>query len=208
MSRLVDSKKNVPLNVVDAISNMSWEKLDELSDGSLLFPATIQKRKSGGEWESVPVRLRVPRESDMRKARVQARSLALKDGLDLDRDEDLVSNLENICLLSECVRSVGSDEPFDPFPEHFEKHYDRDSIAALYELLDRYSELLNPRPDTISQDEILFMIARIAEVRNIVPLAAYGPGAVNSCIVGMADLCKTFLESKSSLESQEPSMQE
>ena len=125
--------KNSSDHVIEQLLNKDWGDLEllETGDGRLLFPAEIHKLKKGGGFETIPVMLRIPREPELRQARVQAREIAKKDGLDLDRDKDLIKNLEDICILCEACRNPKPPhETFDPYPGDFEKNYDLHSIAA------------------------------------------------------------------------------
>jgi len=198
-------------HVAEQLLNKSWGELETVEAGGyLLFPAEIYRRKKNGSFEATPIKLRVPREHENRKARVQARQIALKDGLDLDRDKDLVENLEVYCTLSMAMRNPkpmdnGVYEEFDPFPESLEKRYDKASMTALYSQLMALSELVNPQPNKISKEEMLALIAAIAKERNILPLAVFGPDSQASFIVSMAELLWSLLESKSSSDLSAPS---
>jgi hypothetical protein len=136
--------------------------------------------------------------------------MAEEQGLDMDRDKDLIDNFETMCILADAIRNPspmrdGVHEPFDPFPEQLEQHYDRQSLAAIHDLLDWLSELLNPNPQQISEDEMLVVIGMIAKNRSIAPLAVYGQDAQNSLLVTMADRLVSFMERKSSPDASEPS---
>jgi hypothetical protein len=78
-------------------------------------------------------------------------------------------------------------------------------MTALYAQLMVLSELVNPQPNQISQDEMLAFIAAIAKERNILPLAVFGSDSQASFIISMAELLWSLLESKSSSEQSAPS---
>lgn len=193
-------------HVAEQLLDKSWGDLEVLeSSGYLLFPAEIRKRKTDGSFEAIPVRLRVPREPDLRAARVEARKAALDANLDLERDRDLIQDLEDIHILCKAMRShEPPHEEFDPFPEHFEQFYYRASIMALLDQLENLSQLVNPRPDAIQDDEVMPLVMAIAEERNISPLAVYGPDAQAGFVLTMVDQLVNCMEQKSSSESSEP----
>lgn len=200
-------------HVIEQLLGKDWGELEVLEyEGRMLFPAEIHKIKKNGTFETVPVRLQVPREPDLRKARVQARQIALEDGLDLDRDKDLVEDLETICILSIAIRNYkpmdsGFCEPFEMDPKYLEKNFDRASLMAVWSKLDRLTERVNPRPEKMTKEESLAMLCAIAKARNISPLLAFGPDAQDSYIVTMGDLLLSYMGQKSSSESSEPSTQ-
>lgn len=193
-------------HVVEQLLEKDWGEMEVLeSQGYLLFPAEIHKRKKDGSFEAIPVLMRIPKEPDLRAARVAARNTAIEDGLDLERDKDLVQNLEDIHILCRSLRNPKPNhEEFDPFPEHFEKIYDRASISALFDKLEKLSSLVNPRPDSIAEGEIVPLMMAIAEGRDISPLAVYGPDAQAGFILTMVDQLLSFMAPKSSSESSEP----
>jgi hypothetical protein len=200
-------------HVIEQLLGKPWGELEILEySGRMLFPAEIHKITKGGTFETVLVRLMIPREPELRKARVKARELALKSGIDLDRDKDLFNDLETICILAVAIRNYkpmdsGFCEPFEMEPEDLEKLYDRASLMAIYEKLERLSEVINPQPNKTTKEETLALMAAIAKERNISPLAVFGPDAQNSFIVTMVDLLLSYMRSKSSSEPSEPSIQ-
>jgi len=153
--------------------------------------------------------LRVPREGDMRRARVLARSLAASEKIDEQRDRDMFVNLENICILAFAIRNnTAPYEPWQPEPLLLERQYDKVCLQGMWSKLDQLNEVLNPSPSQLSSGEIVALIAAIARSRNLGPLAVYGPGAQTSFVVSMADLLLNSVGSKLSLESIARLMQE
>lgn len=184
--------------LISIVLNKDWEELEaiEQDGGRLLFPFSLQRRTSKG-WEEIPVMLKVPREPDTRKARLKAREWAKKEKLDPDLDPELFSNMDTMCLLSECIRSTTAPyEPFDPFPEKLEELYDRPSLDAAYAQLDALKMVIDPRPHDISEEEMFGVIAAVAKARNIVPLAAFAGESQNNCVVFMAQRLLSLLQPK------------
>lgn len=170
--------------------------------GYLLFPSEINKRQADGTFERIKVRIRVPREHELRKARCKAREIMEEDGLDPEKDSDLFTNIETWCILSHAIRDV--DEPFAPFisdPRTLEERYDKHSLMAAWAKMDAFARIVDPRPDEMSNVEIIALMAAIAREETTGPLLAYGSRAQASCIVTMARLCVISMASKSFLES-------
>jgi hypothetical protein len=199
-------------HVMQQLIGRDWAGLEVLErDGRLYFPDKIYRRRADGEFEGVDVLLQVPREPDLRWARMQARRLAAASDppLDLDRDADLVSNLESMCLISRCMRDA--DVPareYDPDPEHLEASWEKPALTQIYEKLDRLMQVVDPRPESIDEGQMMAAVAAIVQARNILPLAVFGQGAQVTCVVTMADRLVSLLESKSSSGSSEDSTPE
>ena len=194
---------NTYAHITKALKENTWgDEVDVLEHADyLLFPCSIHRRKSDGSFEDVKVRLRVPREPEMRKARLQARTIMEEDGLDWKEDADLFTNIETWCILAMAVRSFTDPyEPHDPDPRSLERRYDKNSLMAVWAKLDAYSRIIDPRPDDISTPEILGLIVAIAREENTGPLVDYASPAQSSCIVTMAKLCAISVASKSFLE--------
>lgn len=184
-------------DLVEAVLSKSWDELEALEfDGELLFPSEVIRKKGSG-WEHIPVLLKVPRENTRRAARMRARAWAAEEGLDPELDPDFFDNMDTMCLLSECIRNVKAPhEPWEPFPETLEKKYDRASLDAVWALIDAYSTVVDPRPNSVTEEQMLAVIGAVAKARNIVPLAAFAGESQNNCVVTMAQKLQSFLGSK------------
>ena len=187
-------------HVIEQLLSKDWAGLEVLeNEGRLLFPDKIYRRSVDGTFKGQDVLLQVPREPDHRWARLEARRLAdaSKPPLDPEHDRDLIENLEAMCLVSRCMRDpkVPTRE-FDPSPEHLEEAWDKGALTQIYEKLDRLAQIVDPRPESISEDEMYAVVAAIVKARNILPLAVYGPAAQNICVVTMADRLAILLASK------------
>jgi len=205
---MIKETKKAPGHVLEQLANKDWGELNvaEFAD-YLLFPAEIYRLKKDGSFEATPVMMRVPRPKELREARVEARAIAKRDKLDLKEDQDLMEDIETVCLLAKCIRNTS--DPYEPLvgnPEELERLYDRKSLAQAWETLDALSDITNPQPDSIGEDEMALLIAAIAKERTILPLAVFGPGVQTSCIVTMATQLTTLKESESYSELSEPSM--
>lgn len=192
-------------HVIARLMRADWEGAGVIENGDyLLFPDKLIRRRADGTWEEKSVFLRVPRESDLRKARVQARALALQEKIDEQKDRDLFSNLENLCILAFAIRNnTAPFEPWQPEPLLLEKQYDKVCLQSMWTKLDQLHEVLNPAPNQLSAGEIVALIVAIARSRNLGPLVVYGPGAQTSFVVSMADLLLNSVGSKLSSDAIE-----
>lgn len=188
----------VPSHVVEQLIGKPWGELEVLEHaGYLLFPDSIYKRGVNGKFDEVKVMLRLPRQHELRKARVQAREIARRDGLDLDRDRDLVGDIETMCILSMAVRNnTAPYEPMVPDPETLEKGYDRPALMQLWAKLDELHRVVDPAPHTISEEEMFALIAAVAKERSIAPLAVYAADLQANFVITMACMLNPLLESK------------
>lgn len=177
--------------------------------GRLHFPEKVVRRKANGETEEIDVTICLPRPDELRWARVNARKAALEAGLDLDRDQDLVDDMENVHILARAIRNTS--EPFEPWvpnPAELERDYDKRSLSQMWAKMNALVNIVDPRQTEMSKEELLAVIAAIAKTREIYPLHALGQHSQSHCIVTMAELCVTFLASTSSSEPSDSSMQE
>ena len=194
-------------HVVDQLVGRTWGEIEVLEHaGYLLFPEKLYKRNRKGGYDPVDICLRVPREHELRQARVLARQIALADNLDLDRDRDLVDDLEIVCILSLAIRNADPPhEPWVPDPRKLEETYDRSSLMQLWAKLDNLTQVLDPRPETISEEEMIALMSALSKERNLSPLLVYGSEAQTFCVVTMADRLLSSLASRSSSAPSEPS---
>jgi hypothetical protein len=192
-------------HVMEQLLKKQWGDLEvKEAEGRLLFPEKIYRRSRDGSFEAVPILIRILRHHEIRQARLNARVQAEEEGLDPDRDKDLIQNMEAMHELAIAMRDPKDPLiPFDPHAAELEKHYDPDSLLQIYEKLDRFTMALDPRPQEISEGEIVALAAAISKERTILPLAVYGPVAQNISIVYMADLLTTLQAAKSSQDSSE-----
>jgi len=199
MARDFDLPATVPGHVAAQLMAAGWSGLAALEHAEyLLFPSELFKRRRDGTFDRLPIMLRVPRVHEVRKARVLARAMAAEDGLDLDRDSDLVSDLETICLLSVAVRNITAPhEPMEPDPRRLEKTWDKASLVQAWTKLDSLYQVIDPAPASMTDEEMLVVLSKLVQERNLGPLAVYAPDARTSCIITMADRFLSLLALKS-----------
>ncbi len=196
-------------HAIAKLMTTKWDELEAVEHAEhLLFPDTLTRRRRDGSWEKKAVMLRVPRERDLRQARVNARALAAQEKISEKDDRDLFVNLENLCILATCIRNDSDPyEPWIPDPMELEARYDKIVLTHMWEKLERLNEVLNPAPNQLSTGEIVALIVSIAKARHLGPLVVYGPGAQTSFVVSMADLLLKSVGSRLSSESLEHLMQ-
>lgn len=192
-------------HVLEQLIGKDWGELKVLEHADyLLFPEKIYRRKKDGKFEEIKICLRVPRDHEMRKARVQARAIAIDEGLDPKLDRDLISNIEDFCILSMAIRNATPPhEPWEPDPQVLSSKYDKQCLMQIWAKLDGYTQVLNPAPQSMSEEEMLALILAITKERNILPLHVYGSEAQTIFIISMADQLASSLVSRSSSEPLE-----
>ena len=174
----------------------TWEELDVIETGGpgggrVLFRDTIRKRRATAEgWTDVPVMLQVPRKDERRAARLEARRLAADLHVDPDKDPALFEDLDNICILARAIRdpkpnpSGVHDQHCDPLD--LERTYDPPSLEAIWERLEAYSALLDPRVTLDTPEKVWGAIAAINHSGSLLPLAAIAGREQPSFLLFMA----------------------
>lgn len=156
-------------------------------DGSLLWPATIQRRKADGGLEERPVMLRPLQNAQRFRARTRAREWAKRLSLDLDRDRDLVEELENYECLAYAIREVAP--PHDQYvidgPALFEAHPTA-TLATLWARLNLLTETTDPRYGDLSAEDLWRVAASVAQRGEPSPLAGMPGHAQSTFLVLMA----------------------
>jgi hypothetical protein len=156
-------------------------------DGVLYMPAVIKRRNAAGGSDETPVMLRNVTNEHKFKCRKIARGYAEKAGLDVDRDRDLVTEIENYALLAFAVRDAR--KPYDqhvPDVARLIELYDTQSLAELWGRYNVWVEMLDPRYGELSEEQLWQTIVRVAKERSPSPLVALVGREQFSCIVAMA----------------------
>jgi hypothetical protein len=166
----------------------NWEALgvQELA-GVLYMPATIQRRTKEGGLEEVPVMLRNVTNEHRFASRRKAREMALAMKLDLDRDGDLITQLENYAILAFAIRDA--KKPYDQHvidAETLYRTYDTQSLLVVWGKYNVWVEMLDPRFGEMSLEQLWQTIVRIAREKNPSPLADMPGVAQFTCMVHMA----------------------
>lgn len=177
---------------LETFINKSWDDLKVIEHDEierLLVPGVIRKRKLDGTFEMIDIKIRPLREHELRQCRIMARDIASKDGIDEKKDVRLFENIEEICKLTFAIRE--NDHPYISYeddPRKFEKKFDKHTIRDLSSQLDAATDLLNPRMDEITENELLLIIAKVAAEEDIRPFLALEPGTAQRLLIFMASL--------------------
>jgi hypothetical protein len=177
-----------PVEKAVAFTLDNWDSLGVAEqDGVLYMPASIKRRSASGGVTEQAVMLRNVTNAHKFKCRSLARKYAEQAGLDLDRDRDLVVEIENYALLAFAVRDAR--KPFDqhvPDVVKLLELYDAQSLAELWGRYNAWIEMLDPRFGELTVEQLWQTIVRIAKEKNPSPLVAMPGHAQFTCIVLMA----------------------
>lgn len=179
---------DTPVDKAVAFTLENWEALGIVDQGGVLhMPAKIQRRNAKGLVDETTVMLRNVTNAHKHTCRVSARKHALSIDLDLDRDKDLIDDIENYAILAFAIRDA---QP--PFIQHVPdvatliKTYDAQSLATLWGVYNSWVEMLDPRFGELSAEQLWQTIVRVANEANTSPLVELPGYAQHTCIVLMA----------------------
>lgn len=164
----------------------NWDEIGVIErDGRLYMPATIRRRVAKGELKEEPVYLRMVSNVHRVKARVESRALALDQGLDLDRDKDLIGDLENYALLAFAICDEQGSQHF-PDLKSLWKAYDTQALGDIWGAYDAWVRMLNPNFGTWDAEALWKIIGKVRAGRTIAPLAAMPGIEQMNCLLFMA----------------------
>jgi hypothetical protein len=190
----------------DAVARwLKGKTLEELEaveqQGRALYPDTIKRYNTAkkGQIEEISVLLRVPTTTEQVRSRVgaldQAKKLCRLDKRPtLAEAEGLLGasyfdNLDTIQLLSLCILDA---EPLDGahprymLPEDLDRMHPRGALLEIYERLNHYTALEDPRLGEVTEEQFHHVVAAIARCGNLSPLLVIGGSGRDSFIVSMA----------------------
>jgi hypothetical protein len=155
-----------------------------------LLPATLRARNASGGFEEKEIMLMTLDEPRRNKARVRAREWALKQKLDLDRDKDLVDQLENFEILAYVIREpvANPDKTHDqiyPTGEHLYQVWKKAPLTEIWGILDAWENVTNPRFGDLDRDE-LWRVAQEVAKKGVRPLMSIGGIEQHNFILLMA----------------------
>lgn len=152
--------------------------------GELYLRTKIRRRKADGSIDELPVALRRLDNAHRYRARVRSRERAGELGLDLERDKDLVTELESFEELAFALRDP--DPPHDQFrmsaKELFQEFHVQE-LVAVYGELDAFTTKCDPRLFELDGEQLWRVIAEVAQRGDTLPLMSIGGVEQASCIV-------------------------
>lgn len=165
----------------------NWDELGIVeSQGILHMPASLKRRDAKGGVSEVPVMLRNVTNHHKIQARKISRAFAQQSGLDIDRDADIVTELENYAILTYAIRDPKSFIQHMATLEELLHAYDTQTLAELWGRYNVWVEMLDPRFGEMSGEDLWRAIGRIAKDANPSFLAGMRGAEQFSCIVLMA----------------------
>jgi hypothetical protein len=182
----------------------SWSEIEvheQEASNFLVFKEAIYRRKADGSWETVDCMLHPLRGAEKRTARRNAHAMAAAEKISEERDADLYSDIDTLCILQLAIRNT--TPPYEPLygsPAELEKAFDRECLAHVFGVLDQYAKLLDPRLEVLDKVQFNTVVAAIVAGRSIRPLLAFGGAAQVSFIITMADLLHSLASGKFSPE--------
>lgn len=165
----------------------NWDAIGviESGDGTLHMPFALKRRAKDGGISEERVWLRNITNLQRMKARVRAREWALSIGLDVERDRDLVDDLENYEILAYAIRD-------DSWVQHFQrgedlfKAYDGPSLQAAWSEYDAWVRMQHPGYGSWDGKAMWEVVARVKAQGSIAPLAVMPGFEQASCVLFMA----------------------
>ena len=189
------------------IEGAAFEEMQALEfEGRLYFPETLKRRNAKGQLVEVAIMLRVPRQEERAKARVDARKWCEKLGLDPEKNPDHADSFDTLCL---CARAIRDVEP--PHAQHMMAHdlvgaYDTKVLLDVWDRLNFYDRLIDPRPEELDDATFEKLVHAVRKAGNLRPLAAIAGSAQDSFVLRMARDLSSSLTDRSSAPSRETSI--
>lgn len=164
----------------------NWDEIGVVEgDGVLHLPATLKKRAKNGGIVEEQIYLRNITNAQRMKARTRSRQWANELGLDLDRDRDLVDDLENYEILAYAVRDGEWVMHYQDGAALF-KAYEAPSLQHLWATYDAWVRMQHPGFGTWDGAAIWQVIAKVRAQQSIAPLAVMPGFEQASCVLFMA----------------------
>lgn len=174
---------------IEELGGRTWDELEpiEHESGAPMLTDKIRKRGRSG-WVEQSVRVMVPRPAQMFAARAEARAWAAEAKLDMDRDVDLLGEMEQLCILAKAVRTAEPPHPQFASARELATDYDEASLQELIARVSHYKTLLDPRPSDFTEERVFELVAKIARVGHFGPLVDIAGPAQPSFLLRMAEL--------------------
>lgn len=176
-----------PVDRATRITLANWETLGVAEHAGILhLPASIKRRAASGGVDMTPVMLRNVTNIHRFQCRAAAREYAKTVKLDVERDVDMVNEIENYAILAYAIRDPKTYDQHVPGVAELVTRYDAQSLVELWGVYNAWVEMLDPRFGELDDEQLWKVIARIAAEKTIAPLVALAGFEQHTCIIAMA----------------------
>lgn len=174
---------------VPELGNRTWEELEvvEHGDGHLLFKDFLRRKTPKGTFELVEVRVRIVRMIEVAQARAECRAWCKELKLDEEKDRDVFSELEQVCILSHAIRAKEAPYPQLEDPRDLALKYDEVSLMDMLGRIEALRWSIDPRVNLDTPDDVWTMVERVARAGHLRPLTDIAGPEQSSFIVFMAN---------------------
>jgi hypothetical protein len=192
---------------IPELGGRTWAELEVIDgeSGHVLFRDQIRQRTKEG-WKAIDIRVRVTRPEDSLRARSDARVWFAALKLDPDRDQDMLAEIEQICLLSLAIRTAKPPHAQLATHEELARDFDEGSLQDVLGRINVYKHLLDPREPELDADTVFRKVVAVAEVGHLGPLTDIAGHEQPSFLLRMARLACDSPTVQSWLQSRESSM--
>lgn len=164
----------------------NWDQIGVVEgDGKLHMPFALKRRAKDGGIKEERVWLRNIDNLQRMKARVRSREWAVSLGLDLERDRDLIDDLENYEILAYAIRDEQWVQHYQRGEDLF-KAYEGPSLQAAWAEYDAWVRMQHPGFGTWDGKALWQVIAKVKATGSIAPLAVMPGFEQASCVLFMA----------------------
>lgn len=158
--------------------------------GRMLWPDKLHRLKKGGEFEEIPICVRVPRYDEELTAIAQAEGMLKEKGLDRKDHEGVFETLEQLCKVAFAIREPKAPhaqwQPVENLISSKELGVETRELFGLWQRVELYGRLQDSRIEEVDEPTAVAIAHAVAEVRNLSPLVAIAGEGVDSCVISMA----------------------
>ena len=182
----------MPVLDVEGLIKLTLEDFTSLgvesTGGKLYLPVELRRRTaSGGVETQERALLTIPDVPQKMRARSESRAYGQKEWkLDLDRDAQQFSDLENYAILTFALRDVKTrGQLVAGGLEELLRTYADATLAETWGILNQWTEINDPRFGELSHEQLWKVISGLAR-GNLLPLARMPTFAQSTCFALMA----------------------
>lgn len=203
-----------PDTVAQWLAGKSPAEFDAIEqDGRALYPEMLMRRSpKSGNLEEQKVLLRVATTMEMMRSRLRAldwckKEMGMKTRPTKEEAEsyfgvEYFDNVDTVHLLSFCILDVtplvDGTHPQYLTPEFLDKMHPRSALHAIFDRLNFYQAIEDPRIHDLTEDQFGQAVAGIAKARNLSPLVVIDGRAHASFVITMAERLSSYLTPASS----------